>query len=100
MIAVAGWFLLAGGMFLMLFGVVGSLILGDLFLRFHAATKCGVSGTISFLLGLALLAGRWDFSWKLFVIIIFTVLTSPMATHILAFSRMDELELDDAEEHP
>ncbi len=88
-------FFLISGLVLVFFGSLGSIILPDLFQRFHAATKCGVSGSISIIIGLALGARQTDFSLKFVVIVIFLVFTAPIVAHVLAVSRMDERVRDD-----
>lgn len=92
------WFFIVSGLILMFFGALGTIVLGDLFQRFHASTKCGVSGTLTLLLGLSLFSGQLDFALKFLVIIVFTVISEPMVAHIVALSKMQEHALDEAED--
>ncbi len=78
------------GSLIMFFGVIGMIILPDLFLRFHAATKCGVSGALCILIGLSVWAGSTSFILKFAVILFFLLFTSPIIAHMLAISRLGE----------
>lgn len=82
--------LMASGAFIMFFGVVGMIILDDLFQRVHASTKCGVSGAIAVLLGLSVWSGQIDFILKFAVILFFLLFTAPIIAHMLAISRLGE----------
>ncbi len=87
---VISWILLGTGLFIMFFGALGTIILPDLFQRFHASTKCAVSGAFSLLLGMAFYANNIHFSVKFFIIAIFIIITSPLVAHMLAISRMED----------
>lgn len=80
----AGYLFVSAGLFVMAFGILGAVILPDLLTRSHAATKCGVTGTVTILIGLALYTGRLDFALKLLLIIGFTFLTAPIIAHAIA----------------
>ena len=45
------------GLILMFFGIWGTIVLPDLLMRLHASTKCGVTGSVTILIGLALRSG-------------------------------------------
>ena len=75
------------GFVITFFGVLGSWILPDLLLRFHAATKCGVTGTATILIGLMLHTGTVDFVARLLLIVVFTFVSSPLIAHALAVSH-------------
>lgn len=76
--------LLAVGIFLVVSGGVGLLRFPDIFCRMHAAgvTETLASGLI--LLGLMLLAGWGIAAFKLLLILLFLLITSPTASHALA----------------
>ncbi|TNF07023.1 MAG: monovalent cation/H(+) antiporter subunit G [Gammaproteobacteria bacterium] len=76
--------LLALGIFLIVSGGVGLLRFPDIFCRMHAAgvTETLASGLI--LLGLMLLAGWGIATFKLLLILLFLLITSPTASHALA----------------
>lgn len=72
------------GIFLILSGGVGLLRFPDMFSRMHAA---GVTETLAgglILLGLMLLAGWGIELFKLVLILLFILITSPTASHALA----------------
>lgn len=89
--------LMISGSLIMFFGMLGMIILPDLFLRFHAATKCGVSGALCMLVGLSIWSGSISFILKFAVILFFFIFTSPIIAHMLAISRLGE-EANDVEE--
>lgn len=86
------------GSLIMFFGMLGMILLPDLFLRFHAATKCGVSGALCILVGLSIQAGSFSFILKFIVILFFLLFTSPIIAHMLAISRLGEEAREDPEE--
>ncbi len=79
-------FFIGFGFLITFFGVLGAWILPDLLLRFHAATKCGVTGTATILIGLMLHTGTADFIVRLLLIIVFTFVSSPLIAQVLAVS--------------
>lgn len=80
------------GLALIFFGALGVAILPDLFLRLHASTKCGVTGTATFLFGLMLRAGAPGAVARLFLIVLFVFVTAPLVPHILAVAHLRERE--------
>ena len=89
-IAVLAHFFLISGAAIMFFGMLGMIILPDLFLRFHAATKCGVSAALCMLAGLSIWSGSVSFILKFTVILFFLIFTAPIIAHMLAISRLGE----------
>ena len=87
---ILSWILIGIGLVIMGFGALGTVILPDLFQRFHASTKCGVSGAFSLIIGLAVNSGSLEYIMKYFVIFLFLFITSPLIAHILALSRIPE----------
>lgn len=85
------------GLTLMFFGALGVAILPDIFLRLHASTKCGVTGTATFLLGLILRAGSPGTAARLGLILLFIFLTAPLVPHIVGVAYLKERE---AEQEP
>jgi multicomponent Na+:H+ antiporter subunit G len=90
-------FFMVSGALIMFFGMLGMIILKDLFQRFHAATKCGVSGALCMLVGLSVWSGSIGFILKFAVILFFLIFTAPIIAHMLAISRLGE-DAADAEE--
>jgi multicomponent Na+:H+ antiporter subunit G len=74
-------FLLGGAVFLFSAGV-GVLRMPDTYNRFQTGTKATTLGTILILIGLAFLHPAWTF--KLFILIFFVMLTNPVSSHALA----------------
>ena len=75
-------FVLAGSS-LCLLAAVGVLRLPDVFMRMHAATKSGVAGCGLILVGVALTDGTTATGIKVAVAIVFLLLTTPVAGHLL-----------------
>lgn len=90
--ALAGALLVAGGV-LSLIGGVGLLRFPDFYTRLHAA---GITDTLCALLivsGLLVSAGLSLLTVKLVLILLFLLLTAPIATHALARAAVaDDLE--------
>lgn len=79
---ISGFCLLAGS-FLVLSGVIGVLRFPDFYTRIHAA---GVTETLAaslILIGLMLIAGWGLILFKLILILLFVLITSPTASHAL-----------------
>ena len=69
------------GAFLIISGAVGVLRFPDFFTRMHAAGVTETLATTLILLGLMLLAGWSIMSFKLLLILLFILSTSPVASH-------------------
>ncbi|HTJ57655.1 MAG TPA: monovalent cation/H(+) antiporter subunit G [Devosiaceae bacterium] len=80
---VAGLFLIVGTGFSLL-AAAGILRFPDLYTRLHAATKAGTVGAGFVLLAIAISATDLAVSFRALGGIIFLVLTSPIAAHLLA----------------
>ncbi len=76
------------GFTIIFFGILGTIILPDIFLRLHASTKCGVTGTFNILIGLIIDRLAWDYTIKICLIILFVFFTAPIITHMLAISYL------------
>jgi multicomponent Na+:H+ antiporter subunit G len=74
-------FLLGGAIFLFSAGL-GVLRMPDTYNRIQTGTKATTLGTILILIGLAFLHPAWTF--KLFILIFFVMLTNPVSSHALA----------------
>jgi len=74
------------GTFFFISGTVGLLRFPDFYTRTHATTKCDTLGTLLCTLGFMIESGLTIQSAKLFFIVIFVYLTSPVASHLLAKS--------------
>ena len=81
MIAIA--LLIAGSLFCMV-AAVGMLRLPDTLIRMHAATKAGTLGAGCILLAAALAGGDLGTTLKATAVILFLLLTAPVAAHLIA----------------
>jgi monovalent cation/proton antiporter MnhG/PhaG subunit len=75
--------LLVGGALVCLLASTGVLRLQDFFMRMHAATKAGVVGSGLVLLGVAVADGSLSTWIKVGLAIVFLLLTTPVAGHLL-----------------
>ncbi len=71
------------GVLFMLLGVIGILRLPDLYTRVHAAGKPGTLGVIGVLLAVAVHHGDLVAAAKMVALIVFFLLTAPVAAHML-----------------
>ena len=102
---VAAGFCLIGGSFLALAAGVGVLRFPDLLARMHAGTKPQVLGLILLLTGEALRVRNMQVLGMLVLIIVFQLLTAPVAAHMVGRAgyrtgkvRNDLLVLDELTE--
>lgn len=82
MLWLASAFLLSGAA-ISLLAAIGVLRLPDVFMRMHAATKAGVVGCGLILLGVAIADGTISTGIKAAVAVVFLLLTTPVAGHLL-----------------
>ena len=80
----ASWALLSCGAFLCAVGGLGVLRLPDFYSRQHAAGITDTLGAAFVLIGLMLQSGFTLKAAKLVMILVFLLLTSPVATHAIA----------------
>lgn len=79
---VASVFFLTGST-LVLIAAIGMIRFPDLLSRLHAATKPQVLGIILMMNGLALSLASWQVAWKVVPVIIFQLVTAPVAAHMV-----------------
>jgi multicomponent Na+:H+ antiporter subunit G len=87
--AIAALFLLAGSLLLVV-AAWGVIALPDALARQHAATKAGTLALSVVCVGAALVAGSWDWAWRLILIVGFLMATLPVASHLLARAAVRE----------
>lgn len=85
---IIGWICLLGGSAFVLIGGIGVLRLPDLYTRMHAGGVTDTMGTLLILLGLMVQAGFSLATFKLALILIFLLFTSPTASYALANTAM------------
>lgn len=76
-------FLLIGSI-LMLLAAIGALRMPDLPMRMHATTKAGALGSGLIMVAVAILFADTAVSARVLAIIVFIMLTAPVAAHVLA----------------
>jgi multicomponent Na+:H+ antiporter subunit G len=74
------------GMAFMFFGTLGVIRFPDVYTRLQSSSKCDAAGVISILIGLMLGEGFSIVSLRILVIMVFLLLTNPVATHAIARS--------------
>ena len=77
------WVAAVTGSFLIIVGAFGTIRMPDFFTRVHAAGLIDALGTVLILLSLLLTIDEFVAGFKLLLIIIFLLITSPVATHAL-----------------
>ncbi|UFU02761.1 monovalent cation/H(+) antiporter subunit G [Ruania suaedae] len=73
-----------GGCSLTLVAAIGIVRFPDLLSRMHAATKPQVLGLILLMTGLAVGLGSSEVTWKVVLVVVFQLITAPVAAHMVA----------------
>ena len=81
---IISWVSLVLGGFFCIVGAIGLLRFPDFYTRLHAAGVTDTLGADFILLAMALQSNDWITIAKLFLIFVFILLTSPVATHAIA----------------
>lgn len=76
------------GALLLVIAAWGVIVLPDALARQHAATKAGTLALANVLLGAWLLAPAPGWGWRLALILLFLLVTLPVASHLLARAAM------------
>ncbi len=84
MLNILGYLLIAHGVFFFIATAIAMLRFPDFYTRLHASSKCLTGGGISILVGGIVLSGFSSLSLKLFLLIIFLLLTNPITAHAIA----------------
>jgi multicomponent Na+:H+ antiporter subunit G len=96
-----GFGLVLLGSVIMVFAAFGVVVLPDPLARQHAATKSGSLALALILLGMIAIRPEWEWFWRLALILVFSLLTLPVASHMLARAAVQESGLGKlAEEAP
>ncbi len=74
---------LSAGVFFFITATIGLLRFPDLFTRLHATGKGDTMGASLILMGLAIYAGLTPETIKILIMLIFILLTSPVAVHAI-----------------
>ncbi len=85
---ILSWLLILMGCVFVVSGGIGLVRMPDLYTRLHAASVTDTGGAIFVMLGLFLQAlfvyGSWLIAAKVIIVLFFTLITSPTASHALA----------------
>lgn len=81
---ILSWFFVLSGSAFVVIGTLGVLRFPDVYARMHAAGITDTGGAGFLLVGMIIQAGIGLISVKLFLILVFLLLTSPVATHAVA----------------
>ena len=74
------------GLVFMFFGTLGIIRFPDIYTRLQTSSKCDAAGAVALLIGLMMREGLNSFSLRILIILIFLLLTNPVATHAIARS--------------
>lgn len=74
------------GLVFMFFGTLGIIRFPDIYTRLQTSSKCDAAGAVALLVGLIVREGLNSFSLRILIILIFLLLTNPVATHAIARS--------------
>ena len=74
------------GLVFIFFGTLGIIRFPDIYTRLQTSPKCDTAGAIALLVGLMLKEGLDSFSLRISIILVFLILTNPVATHAIARS--------------
>jgi multicomponent Na+:H+ antiporter subunit G len=88
---VAGIFIIAGSLLAMI-GGIGVIRFGDLMSRVHAAAKAPTLGLLLIAVGAAIEIGSADAIVTLALVVVLQLLTSPVATHVLARASYGQVD--------
>lgn len=90
---VAGVFMIVGGLLTMI-GGIGVIRFGDLMSRVHAAAKAPTLGLILVAIGAAIEIGTSEAVVTLVLVVVLQLLTSPVATHVLARASYGQVAIE------
>lgn len=83
---VSGQILLVVSFIFMAMGVVSILLLPDFYSRIVISSKIDVVGFLTCLFGIMMISGFNALTFKVLLIILFEIITAPLATHSIAHS--------------
>jgi multicomponent Na+:H+ antiporter subunit G len=89
---VAGSFMIVGALLTMI-GGIGVVRFHDLMSRVHAAAKAPTLGLMLVAIGAAIEIGTFDAAVALVLVVVLQLLTSPVATHVLARASYGQVDM-------
>lgn len=83
MIEIVSAIVIIVGVLFVVIGAVGLLRLPDFYIRISAITKAATVGVACIMIGVALYYNEMSMAFKAFAVILFLLITSPIAAHII-----------------
>jgi multicomponent Na+:H+ antiporter subunit G len=74
------------GLVFIFFGTLGIIRFPDIYTRLQTSSKCDAAGALSLLVGLIVREGLDSLSLRILIILMFLLLTNPVASHAIARS--------------
>ena len=74
------------GLVFIFFGTLGIIRFPDIYTRLQTSSKCDAAGAVALLVGLMVREGLDSLSLRILIILIFLLLTNPVASHAIARS--------------
>lgn len=81
-----GYILMGSSFIFMAVGVISILFLPDFYSRIVISSKIDVVGFLTCLFSIMLISGLSALTFKVFLIVLFEIITAPLATHSIAHS--------------
>jgi len=89
---IAGFFMIIGSLMTMI-GGIGVVRFGDLMSRVHAAAKAPTLGLLLIAIGASIEIGSVEAIVTLVLVVVLQLLTSPIATHVLARASYGQVDI-------
>lgn len=80
--------LFIAGSLLTLIAAIGLVRFPDVLARMHGVTKPGTLGIALLMGGLALSLQSWEVAWKVALVVLFQLITSPVSAHMIGRSAV------------
>ena len=74
------------GLVFIFFGTLGIIRFPDIYTRLQTSSKCDTAGAVALLVGLMVREGLDSLSLRILIILMFLLLTNPVASHAIARS--------------
>ncbi len=74
------------GLVFIFFGTLGIIRFPDIYTRLQTSSKCDAAGAVALLVGLMVRDGLDSLSLRILIILMFLLLTNPVASHAIARS--------------
>jgi len=74
------------GLVFIFFGTLGIIRFPDIYTRLQTSSKCDAAGAVALLVGLMVREGLDSLSLRILLILVFLLLTNPVASHAIAHS--------------